>query len=212
MIVRSRTIGWSVFFPVIVVLGTLGCGTGDSGPGSATDTLSMLDQGVQALDSELDTHYQTVTGILDSSAAPEVATEGFVATTEAAPEASTPQDQEWQAIEQERENYGEQMHRILDDLGESVTEIGDCGMMMGGRMFGDQNAVQTCSCEPYMDSSTEEIELHLREMERWMEHRDAQGLLQEMDRHREEMRTRIQQMGAHMREQYGSPGDGMMRR
>ena len=206
--IRKSTLG--LLLPAVVFAGLWGCGGDDGDLG--TDALGMLEPGIQSLDTRLQSHYDTVTGTLNSANASSAATQGIGSDAAAAAQASGLMDEDWQALRMETEDYGQDMHRILNDLGETVTTIGDCRMRMGCMMFGSPNAGKTCSSEPYMDTSTEEVEQHLDEMLDWMDQQNPSGLRQELDSHRNLMRSNIQEMGSHMRQTYGPQGGmgGMM--
>ncbi len=200
-----------LLLPAIVMFGLWGCGVGhDDMGGTGSDGLSMLEPSIQALDNRLQSHYTAVTGVLNSADARNAATQGIRSGAYAAVQDLGLMDEDWQAIRMETEDYGQDMHRILNDLGETVTMIGACQMMMGGMMFGSPNAGNTCPCEPYMDTSTEELEQHIAEMLTWMDREDPSRLWEEMDSHWGVMRTDIRDMGSHMRQVYGSQGGGMM--
>jgi hypothetical protein len=81
-------------------------------------------------------------------------------------------------------------------------------------MIGPDNAQYTCSIQPYMYISAEEINEHLSEMIYWMDQQDTSGLRDEMDSHREQMGSFIQYMTLHMQQPYSSQagmmGGGMM--
>jgi hypothetical protein len=207
MMVQIRKSTLALLVPGFVFIGLWGCG--DDNNQTGTDALSMLEPNIQAMDSRLQSHYETVTGVLISAEAGNASTQGgpFEASTYTHGLALTNED--WQAIHRERDDYGQDMHRILNDLGETVSVVGDCQMMMGGMMFGTSNVGNTCPCQPYMDTSTEELEQHLDEMLTWMDLEDSSRLWEEMDSHRGVMRSDIEEMGSHMRQVYGDHG-GMM--
>jgi hypothetical protein len=115
-------------------------------------------------------------------------------------------DQDWQTIRMETQDYGQDMEQIMNDLGDTVTMVGACQMMMDGMMFGSPDAGNTCPCQPYMDVFTEEVEEHLDGMLGWLDLENPSGLRQEMNSHRNLMRSHIQEMGSHMRQTYGSQG------
>jgi hypothetical protein len=207
MMVQIRKSTLALLVPGFVFIGLWGCG--DDNNQTGTDALSMLEPNIQAMDSRLQSHYETVTGVLISAEAGNASTQGgpFEASTYTHGLALTNED--WQAIHRERDDYGQDMHRILNDLGETVSVVGDCQMMMGGMMFGHQHDEDTCPCEPYMDVTDEEIDQHISEMLAWMNQQNPSGLLEEMDRHWEQMGSHIQNTHSHMRQTYGSHG-GMM--
>lgn len=207
--IRKCTLG--LLLPVGMLAGLGGCGT-DHGDmvGAETDALGLLEPGIRALDNQLQSHYSAVTGILNAANVSTASKEG--AGLEAAPVSETYglTDEDWQALLMETQGYGQDMTRIMNDLGDTVTMIGTCQMMMGGMMFGSENGVGTCPCQPYMITSVEEIQQHLDEMLDWMELEDSSGLLEEMNSHRNLMRSHILDMGSHMRQTYGSRGGGGM--
>jgi hypothetical protein len=207
MMVQIRKSTLALLVPGFVFIGLWGCGGDDNQTG--TDALSMLKPSIQALDTRLQSHYETVAGVLNSAEAGNSSTRrgSFEASTYTQELALTNED--WQAIHRERDDYGQDMHRILNDLGETVSVVGDCQMMMGGMMFGHQQAEGTCPCEPYMDVTDEEIDEHISEMLAWMNQQNPSGLWEEMNRHSEQMRFQIDDMDSHMRQTYGSHG-GMM--
>jgi hypothetical protein len=207
MMVQIRKSTLALLVPGFVFIGLWGCG--DDHNQTGTDALSMLEPSIQALDTRLQSHYETVTGVLNSVEAGNASTQGgpLEASTDA--QELGLMNEDWEAIHRERDDYGQDMHRILNDLGESVSRVGDCQMMMGGMMFGHQHAEDTCPCEPYMDTTDEEIDQHLSEMLTWMDQQDTSGLWEEMNGHWEQMRSHIQDMDSHMRQTYGSHG-GMM--
>ena len=200
----------AILLSTAIVAGVSGCGAGHDGIGGTDgDALSMLEPGIQALDNRLQSHYTAVTDVLNSADERSAVTQGTRSGADAAVQDLGLMDEDWQAIRMETEDYGQDMHRILNDLGERVTMIGACQMTMGGMMFGSPNGGNTCPCEPYMDTSTEELEQHLDEMLRWMDREDLSRLWEEMDSHRGVMRSDIEDMGSHMRQAYGAHG-GMM--
>ena len=201
----------TIFLSTAIVVGISGCGGGHDGIGDGgSDALSMLEPSIQALDNRLQSHYTAVTGVLNSADAGNAATQGIRSEEYSAAQDLGLMDEDWLAIRMETEDYGQDMQRILDDLGETVTMIGACQMMMGGMMFGSPNAGNTCPCQPYMNTSTEEVEQHLDEMLTWMDREDPSKLWEEMNSHRGAMRSDIQDMGSHMRQVYGSQGGGGM--
>jgi hypothetical protein len=167
------------------------------------------DTSIQALDTRLQSHYETVTGVFNSTEAANAATRGGPLEASTGTQEFGLMNEDWEAIDRERGDYGQDMHRILNNLGETVTTVGACQMMMGDMIFGHQHAEDICPCEPYMDVTDEEIDQHLSGMLAWMDQQDPSGLLEEMNRHWEQMRSHIQDMDSHMRQTYGSHG-GMM--
>ena len=207
MMVQIRKSTLALLVPGFVFIGLWGCGGDDNQTG--TDALSMLEPSIQALDTRLQSHYETVAGVLNSAEARNAATQGGPFEASAETQELGLMNEDWEAIHRERGDYGQDMHRILNNLGEAVTTVGACQMMMGGMMFGHQHDEDTCPCEPYMDVTDEEIDQHLSEMLTWMNQQDTPNLWGEMDRHWELMRSHIQDMGSHMQQVYGSHG-GMM--
>jgi hypothetical protein len=205
MINRIRKVELAQVVSIAMLVLLLGCGADLD----ETDDFGLLESGIQALDTRLQSHHATVTGILNSLENRNVAMGGVSLEAQTKVIGLGTLDEDWEAIHREWENYGEDMHRILNELGETVTMIGACQMMMGGMMFGTPNAENTCLCEPYMDTSIEEVDQHLSEMLTWMNQQDTPNLWGEMDRHWELMRSQIQDMDSHMQKVYGSHG-GMM--
>ena len=78
-----------------------------------------------------------------------------------------------------------------------MSMVGDCQMMMGGMMFGHHDHEDTCPCELYMDVTDEEIDHHISEMLGWMNQQNPLGLLEEMDRHWEQMESHLQNINTH---------------
>jgi hypothetical protein len=210
MMDQTRKSMLGILVPAIVFIGLWGCGDDDTQTG--TDALSMLEPSIQALDTRLQSHYETVAGVLNSAEARNDATQGGPFEASAETQELGLMNEDWEAIHRERGDYGQDMHRILNNLGETVTTVGACQMMMGGMMFGHQHDEDTCPCEPYMDVTDEEIDQHLSEMLTWMDQQDPSGLLEEMNGHWEQLRSHIQDMDSHMRQTYGSHGGmkGMM--
>ena len=207
MMDQTRKSMLGILVPAIVFIGLWGCGDDDTQTG--TDALSMLEPSIQALDTRLQSHYETVAGVLNSAEARNAATQGGLFEASAETQELALMNEDWQAIHRERDDYGQDMHRIMNNLGETVTTVGTCRMMMGGMMFGHQRDEDTCPCEPYMDVTDEEIDQHLSEMLAWMDQQDPSGLWEEMNRHSEQMRFHVDGMDSHMRQTYGSHG-GMM--
>lgn len=206
-----RGVMLAISLSTVIVTVVPGCGRGHDGIGGTDgEVLSMLEPSIQALDNRLQSHYTAVTGILDSADERSAVTQGIRSGAYAVVQDLGLMDEDWQAIRMETEDYGQDMRRILNDLGERVTMIGACQMTMAGMMFGSPNDGNTCPCEPYMDTSTEELERHLDESLTWMDREDPSRLWEEMDSHRGVMRTDIQDMGSHMRQVYGPQGGGMM--
>ena len=187
----------------LLLIGVSGCG-GDTSTDSQDD-LSSLQPDLQALNARLDTHYDSVTAILGSPVSAS-------ATSEATDLAASLTEDDWAAVRRETDDYGREMHRILNDLGEKVTMVGACQMMIGGMMVGPHDG-DSCSCQPYIDGSADELQDHLSLMLSWMGQRNQNGLWDEMGRHMEQMESHIQSMANHMREIYGVDGGhhgGMM--
>ena len=217
MLIQIRKSTLALLVLGFLFIGLWGCG--DDHNQTGTDALwlflssifspNMLEPSIQALDTRLQSHYETVTGVLDSAEAVNAATR--VDPLEASTETQELglMNEDWEVMHGERDDYAQDMRRILNNLGETVTTVGACQMMMGGMMFGHQQAEDVCPCEPYMDVTDEELDQHLSEMLAWMNQQDPSGLLEEMNRHWEEMRSHIEDMDSHMQQTYGSHG-GMM--
>ena len=187
----------------LLLIGFSGCG-GDASTDSQDDFAS-LQPDLQALNARLDTHYDSVAAILGSPVSASTA-------SEAADLAASLTEDDWAAVRKDTDEYGQEMHRILNDLGDKVTMVGACQMMIGGMMIGPHDG-DSCSCQPYMDSSADELQDHLSLMLSWMGQHNQEGLWGEMGRHMEQMGSRIQSMANHMREIYRADGDhhgGMM--
>jgi hypothetical protein len=159
------------------------------------DSYGLLELGLDALDARLQSHDSTISGIMNSIG------DGTM---------GIQPDETWEMILMETEDYGQDMHWILGQLGEGVSMMGTCQMMMGGTMFGSPTAGDTCPSQPYMDGSTAEIDQHLSEMLTWMEQENLQSLWEEMDTHWEQMGTNLLDMRSHMQETFGPPEGGMM--
>ncbi|MGW8179399.1 MAG: hypothetical protein ACWGQW_11660 [bacterium] len=207
MMVQIRKLTLALLLPGFVLIGLWGCG--DDHNETGTDALSRLEPGIQALDNRLQTHYETVTGILNSAGAGNASTRGRTLGASTDTQELGLMNEDWEAIHREREDYGQDMHRMLNDLGDTVSMVGDCQMMMGGMMFGNQHAADTCPCEPYMDVTDEEVDQHMSEMLDWMNQQNPSGLWEEMDRHWEQLKSDIQNLHSHMRQTYRAHG-GMM--
>lgn len=205
--IRKSTL--ALLVPGFVFIGLWGCGADNDDNQAGTDALGMLEPNIQALDTRLQSHYATVTDVLDSVEVGNPATQAGPFKASAETQELGRIDEDWEALNRERRDYGQDMHRILNNLGDAVAMVGACQMMVGGMMFGHQNAEDVCPCEPYMDVTDEEIEQHLSEMLASMNQQDPSDLREEMNRHWERMRSHIQDMESHMRQAYGSHG-GMM--
>lgn len=192
------------FLPVLGVLSLFvglaaagtGCGGGHGSDGE--NAFRLLDPKIQAMNDRLATHYETVNGILADLETGGPTTTGLQAGS---------QEMVWATIEDEKEDYGRQMHALLDSLGETAAFVGDCWMMMGEAMIGPYpGGAGTCPCAPYMDTSGEELNRHLSEMNAWMQERDPSGIAHEMDAHWESMSAHLVQMRASMQQMHGSSG------
>ncbi len=167
----------------LLTVGFLGCG-GDHSTGQ--NGFALLEPSLKSLTSRLQAHYGTIQGLLGSSIT--------IATTP-----------DWNAIQRERDEYGQQMHDSLNDLGEKVTMIGNCWMMMGD-MMEDTGDGTICPCQPYMENAIDELDTHLSNMLSWMNQHDPDGLWEEMGRHMQQMGSSIQNMSSHMNQLYGPHG------
>jgi hypothetical protein len=199
--VNQNTVKILSVLGLAMILAFQGCG--HNGMGSGTDdTFSILDPKIESLNSRLQSHYVRVAGILGSA-------EEGISKLEADYRANSLSDEDWAAIHAEQEDYGQEMHRILNDLGETVTMIGACRMMIGGMMFGPEDIESECPCTPYMDTSSDELDRHLAEMLDRMDQGDMAWIWKEVKDHWEQMGSHISQMASHMQQTYGSHG-GMM--
>lgn len=172
---------WVPWIPFLA--GSAGCGGGSEAGGGG---FALLAPDLQRLTSRLQAHYETVQGLLGPSRA-----------------ADAPPD--WDAVQREREEYGQQMRSTLDDLGEKAAAVGNCRMTMGGMMKGPPDGA-ACPCQPYVGDVSEELEAHLSKMLAWMDLEDPGNLWQEMQRHMEEMGSHLEDMASHMGQVYGPHG------
>jgi len=193
---------------LLAILAFSGCGHDGMGSGTE-DYYSMLEPDVHALYSRLQSHYDTVAGVVNFVNQGGNESERIGMGTPSDGPLNVLSAEDWETVQQEREDYDQDMHRTLKDLGETVATIGACRMMMGGMTFGPEDTGIECPCGPYMETSTEELEIHLSEMISWMDQEDMSGLWEEMEDHWEQMGSHIQVMASHMRQIFGS-GGGMM--
>ena len=187
----------------LLLIGFSGCG-GDAST-TSQDDFASLQPDLQALNVRLDTHYDSVTAIIGSPVSAS-------ATSETTDLAASLTEDDWAEVRRETDEYDQDMHRILNDLGDKVTMVGACQMMIGGMMVGHHDG-DPCSCQTYMDGSADELQDHLSLMLSWMGQHNQNGLWEEMGRHMEQMGSRIQSMANHMRESYRADGGhhgGMM--
>lgn len=181
-------------FVSLLLAGFLGCG-GD-GNNSGDNSPGVLASDLQALDTRLQSHVHSVDSILGSAAGAAAASAAALPSTD------------WGAIQAERDRYSQDMRSILNDMGQNVGSIGDCRIMCGGTTYGPPGTA-SCSSQPDMDSTFQELDNHLQHMSSWMNQQDPSGLGQEMGRHRDQMRADILDMGSHMDQLYGGH-DGWM--
>lgn len=181
-------------FVSLLLAGFLGCG--EDGNGSGDNSPGVLASDLQALDTRLQSHVDSVDRILVSVA-------GAAAYSPAALSGT-----DWGAIQAERDRYAQDMRSILGDMGQNVGSIGDCRITCGGTTYGSPGSA-SCSSQPDMDRTFQELDHHLQEMSWWMNQHDPSGLLQEMGRHRDQMRADILDMGSRMDQLYGGH-DGWM--
>ena len=182
-----------------------GCGSDDSG---MTDGFDSLRPNLQSMDNRLEGYYTKVAGILESAspaslAMPASSSGGL----SAAGPPSDPQQVDWDALDRVCRQYIQDMDRLTNDLGESVTRIGTCRMMMQDVLVSPPDAVNTCPCQPYMNDCLDELDRHFSGMQTWMSRQNPAGVWQEMNTHRSRMGSDIQELDSQMRQTYGCQDD-----
>ncbi|MEW6442628.1 MAG: hypothetical protein AB1640_16955 [bacterium] len=177
----------------VLLAGLWGCGGGGDDPANGSPGLLYSD--LQDLDTTIQSHVETVEGVLGT---------GARSVQQEAAAVLTPAD--WEALRAESVDYSTEMNHMLGSLGEDVTSAGDCQISYGGMMYGPPDSGGSCPCQSYLDGIGRELDRHLRDMSSWMDQHDPSGLWQEMIRHRDRMRSHITDMGSHMEHLYGHDG------
>ena len=176
-----------LLFILFLVPGFSGCGSDHHG---GMDDLSTANVYLQALDQRLESHFDTVQGIL------EISDRGIPGTADL----DSLSDSHWEELRIEYDAYREVMHEYMNAYGGTMAMFGNCRMRAGGVWYGPEGSFGSCPCQPYLNRTETELDSHLSDMFLWME-LEAPGLLRtEMDRHRSQMRFHLDAMTGHMQQ------------